>query len=125
MTKIKDIMLKKVLTVTGNMPIEEVCDVLSKNKVSGVPVIDKSRKLIGYISEKDIIVSLSKKTKCKKTSDAMNKKVFFIKENTSLHEVARIFSDEEYRRLPVVKNGKLVGIVSRKEIMRRLVEDYY
>lgn len=125
MTKIRDIMTKKVITVAGNTPIEKVCDILAKNKLSGVPVIDKNRRLAGYISEKDIITSLSKKGRYKKTSEVMNKKVFSIKEDTTLDKVSRIFADKEYRRLPVVKGGKLVGIVSRKDVMSHLVEDYY
>lgn len=125
MTKIKDVMTKKVITVTGNISIEQVCDILVKNKLSGVPVIDKNRKLVGYVSEKDIITSLSKKAKCKKTGDVMNKNVFSIKEDTTIDRVSRIFAEKEYRRLPVVKSGKLVGIVSRKDVMSHLVEDYY
>lgn len=125
MTKIRDVMTKKVITVTGNTSIEEVCDILVKNKVSGVPVIDKKKKLLGFVSEKDIIASLSKKTKCKKARDVMNRKVFSVKEDTTLDRVSKIFSEKQYRRLPVVRNGKLVGIVSRKDVMSHLVEDYY
>ena len=125
MIKIKEIMRKKVITVTGDIPIEQACNILVKNKLSGVPVIDKNRKLVGYISEKDIITSLSKKLKHKTTKDVMNKNVFSIKEDTTLDRVSRIFAEKDYRRLPVVKSGKLVGIVSRKDVMSHLVEEYY
>lgn len=125
MTEIKDVMMKKVITVTSDAAVDKVCHILIKNKLSGVPVIDKSRKLIGYVSEKDIIASLTKKSKHKSIKDVMNKRVFSIKEGMSIHEVSRIFSDKPYRRLPVVKGGKLVGIVSRKDIVSHLVEEYY
>jgi len=125
MIKVKDIMMKRVITVTGDMLIEKVCDILVNNKLSGVPVIDKARRLAGYISEKDIIVSLSKKTKCKLTRDVMNRNVFCVKEDMTINKVSGIFSDKAYRRLPVIKNGKLTGIVSRKDVMSCLVEEYY
>lgn len=125
MAKLKDLMEKKVIAVTGDMPVEQVCNILAENKLCGIPVIDKNRKLIGYVSEKDIIASVSKKAKNKITKDIMNKNVFSIKDITTLHEVSRIFVEKPYRRLPVVKGSKLVGIISREDIVSHLIEEYY
>jgi len=120
-------MTKKVATVRGDDSVEKVCDILCNNELSGVPVIDKKKKLVGYISEKDIIASLSKKKKSKKVKvkDIMNKKVCSVKENETVAKCANIFIGKPYRKVPVIKAGKLVGIVSRQDIMSRLVEEYY
>ncbi len=125
MTEVKDIMSTRVIFAKPNDKIEDVCNSLINYKLSGLPVVGRAKKLVGYISEKDIIASYSKKQKRNVVKDVMNKKVYSIEDDLAVDKVAKIFAKKNYRRLPVVKSGKLVGIVSRKEIIGKIVEHYY
>ncbi len=125
MAVVKDIMVKKVITAGSSDALDKICAKLIRNKLSGVPVVDKKRKLIGFISEKDIIAALSRGSKVKTVKDVMNKKVYSVNGDSSLDKVSSVFTNRNYRRLPVVEKGKLVGIVARKDIMGCLVKHYY
>lgn len=117
-------MARKIITVSSDTPIEEVCRILTKNNLSGVPVVNKSKKLVGFISEKDIIANYTRSFG-KKTRDIMNKNVTYIKYGTPLDKASEIFTDKTFRHLPVVKNGKVVDVISRKDVISRLVGHYY
>ena len=126
MLKVKDVMDKQVLTVSPEVNIKEICRLLIKNKLSGVPVTDKKGKLTGFVSERDIIAGVYQKDFLKKkVKDIMNKKVYFVKADMLTEEVARVFTDRPFRYLPVVRADRVVGIVSRKEVIERLLGQYY
>lgn len=126
MLKVKDVMDKQVMTVLPEVSIKEVCRLLIKNRLSGVPVVDKKNKLVGFISERDIIAGVYRKDFLKKkVKDIMNKKVYFVKADMLTEEAARVFTDRPFRYLPVVGADRVVGIVSRKEVIERLLGQYY
>ncbi len=124
--KVKDVMDKHVVTVLPEVGVKEICRLLIKTRLSGVPVIDKKDKLIGFISERDIIAAVNRNGFLKKrVKNIMNKKVKSVKENMFTEEITRIFTDRPFRYLPVIRAGKVVGIVSRKEVIERLLGQYY
>ncbi len=126
MLKIKDVMDENVVTVRPDIDVRTVCRILIKNKLSGVPVVDKNEKLIGFISERDIIAKACEKGFVgKKVQDIMNSKVQAVKDNMLIEDAAKIFSDKSFRYLPVVKERKVIGIVSRKDVIERLLGHYY
>lgn len=143
--KVKDVMVKKVITIKSGTTLEQAAKILVKNNISGAPVVDEQGKLIGMISEKDLFKTLypdvgdilshlalwlSKekikyriKTKKQILIDKiMTKKVITVGENDHVLKVGSIMLTAKIHRLPVVKNDKVVGIVSRRDIFRKLLK---
>jgi CBS domain-containing protein len=122
-TKAKDIMTRDVLKAVEGMTIEEGLRLLINTKITGAPVVDSKSRMVGVLSEYDIICSISKSeatdmSAFKKPID-FSKKVEAIDENTTLDTIMSMFVDSRYRRLPVINSNKeLVGIISRRDIMR-------
>lgn len=126
MKRAKDVMDKKPNTIKDSDSVQAACKVLIRRKISGAPVIDKNGKLIGFISEKDIIKFLSRsKPANKKVSLIMKKRVKSVDENTSLDLISKIFSEKLYRLLPVTAGTMLVGVINRSKIMDNLLSEHY
>lgn len=129
MANIKDLMGKKIISADPSMSLQEISKILISNKLSGLPVVEKSKKkLVGFISERDIIIALSRglvADKKVKVKDVMNKKVVSVEEKDLLEKASEIFTENPYRYLPVTKNKKLVGIISRKDVINKLMHHYY
>ena len=122
----KDIMQKKTVSVRHDATLKEASELLIKNKLSGIPVVNNKGNLIGFISERDIIEAISQDDfENKKTEDIMTKNVISINEDTSIEEVSRIFSKYPYRYIPVCRDKNIVGIISRKDVIEKLLGQYY
>jgi len=122
----KDIMLKKVLTIDEDSSVAKLCNSLVKNKMSGLPVINKQKKLVGFVSQRDIIASLSSSNVLKKKAkDIMVKEVTTVNKNTRIEEISKIFSEKPIRCLPVLDSDRVVGVVLRKAVINRLLGYYY
>ncbi|WP_422486924.1 CBS domain-containing protein [Gudongella sp. DL1XJH-153] len=145
---IKDIMTKDVITVTLNDNVEKCASLLIKHNLSGLPVLDESGKLVGIVTEGDLIRRASrikgpavlevlggmiyldspkkfmdelKSSMGQKAKDIMTKKVITIDPNQTIEEGATLLVEKNVKRLPVInKEGELVGIVSRRDIMSYL-----
>ena len=126
MLKVKDIMTKEVITIPEEMSVQEICATLIKHRLSGLPVIDKKKNLVGFVSERDIITSVNRKDfPGKKARDVMSKQVFSVKEDMSTEEVSKLFTEKPIRYVPVRRGNKVVGIISRKDVISRLLGQYY
>ena len=127
MLKVKDIMKKNFETVSENTNVHKICGILINNRVSGIPVVNKSRRLVGFVSERDIIATAysSSDLQKKKAKDIMTKKVISVKEDAPVQKVSKIFTEKPFRYIPVIKKGTVVGIISRKEVINRLMGQYY
>jgi CBS domain-containing protein len=111
----KQIMTRDVITASPELSIKELAMLLIKNQISGVPVADKDGKIIGLVSEADII---SKKGK--QVQAIMSQQVFSVAEEASIEEIARLMTTQRIKRVPVMNAGKLVGIVSRADIVNTI-----
>jgi len=147
MMKTKDIMTKEVVTVKPEMTIEELARLFTKHDISGAPVVDEAGGLIGIVTENDLIkmeqrlhiptiitifdaviyLGSSKKFEddlkrmaATKVSDIYKRDVVTITENTTIEEVATIMCEKDIHHLPVVKKGKLMGIVGKKDVVRAI-----
>ena len=121
-----DIMVKKVVTVKESLSVKKACSLLTKSRLSGVPVLSKSNKLVGFVSERDLIKAMEQpRFLSKKVKDVMTKKVVYVKEDTPVEEISKIFALNKFRFLPVVKKGKVVGVLARNDVMSRLLGHYY
>lgn len=123
---VKDLMIKKVYTVKEEDDITVACKLLIKHRISGIPVTSMSGKLKGFISERDIIAAVPRKNFCNmRVKNVMSKKVRTITHDSPLMHASKIFSEEKYRLLPVIKGAKLVGIIARKDIVNQMLGRYY
>lgn len=126
MMLVKELMNKKVTTVGENDNVRIVCKLLIKSRVSGFPVVNKSGKLVGFISERDIIAAVPKTNFLDLTArQIMSKKVHMVSDDAPIMLASKIFTDAKIRLLPVIQKGKLVGILSRKEMVKHMMGHYY
>ena len=126
MVYVNKLMHRNIPTIHEEDDVKSISRMLSKSKLSGLPVVGKNKKLIGFISVRDIITEIPKKDFIKKKAkDVMKRDVVVVEENVSVDEVARIFSEKTFRLIPVVKKGRLVGMVKRTDLIKRLLIHYY
>ncbi len=143
--KAKDIMVREVITVKREQTVEEVIKLLMAHNISGLPVVDDENRVVGIVTEGDLIYR-SKELKLPsyftildgyiflespkgmedqirkmvgyRVEDVMTVKVITLDEEDSIERAASIMTDKKVNRLPVLKDGKLVGIISRRDIIR-------
>ena len=108
----RDIMTRDVITVNPTMTVKNLAMTLIKNQISGAPVADKSGKIIGIVSESDIVAK-----KGKDVRSIMSKKVISVGESTPVEEIAQMMTTHHIKRLPVMNDRRVIGIVSRADIV--------
>ena len=111
----KDIMTKKVITVSPLTTVKDLAKSLTENDISGVPVADKTGKLLGIVSATDIVAKGAKQVKA-----IMSRKVISVTEDTPVEEIANLLTTHKINRVPVLRGKKLSGIVSRADIVRAI-----
>ena len=144
----KDIMTRQVITVPPSMPVEELAALLCEKKISGAPVVDEDNSLVGVVTESDLIdqtkkfhiptvvsildsvIFLDKEEKVEKeirkmtgrmVKDICTSSPHTVSEETPLDELATIMAEKKQHTLPVLKDGKLVGVVGKSDIIRTLI----
>ena len=113
----KKIMTKEVVSSRPSSPVEQVIRVLYHHGISGLPVIDDEKRVIGMVTEADI---LGRKTGQDTVQDIMSAPAYTVSEDTELDQIAVLLSEKKIKRVPVVREGTLVGIVSRADVVRAL-----
>jgi CBS domain-containing protein len=108
----RQIMTKEIITVTPGMTVKSLANTLIKNQISGAPVTGKDGKIIGIVSEADIVANKGKDVKA-----LMSKKIISVVEDTPVEEIAQLMTTHKIKRVPVMRGGKVVGIVSRADIV--------
>lgn len=145
----REIMSRDVITVSPEEKVDKAARILLENKISGLPVVDENNHVVGIITEKDLIIRASelkvpfyitlfdsiiflenpirfnndvKKYIATQVKDAMTRKVFVVEEDTPVNEIVEIMQKRVINRVPVVRNDKLVGIITRNDILKTLVK---
>ncbi len=115
----KDIMTKEVSTVRQDAKITDVIRLLAQKRITGVPVVSDDMRLLGVVTEKDILRTLryDQNIKGKSAADLMTSEIISFDEHDSLMEVFESLVENEFRRVPILSEGILVGIVSRRDII--------
>ncbi|MEJ2112593.1 MAG: CBS domain-containing protein [Flavobacteriaceae bacterium] len=122
--KVSDYMTRKLITFRSDEKIEKVIDALIKYRISGAPVVNDKNELIGIISEGDCIKHISESryynlpADNKTVESHMIKNVDTIDGNMNIFDAASKFLESKHRRFPIVENGKLVGQISQKDILK-------
>ena len=120
MVTAKEVMSASVMTVNTDMKINDVIKLLVKHNVTGLPVVDEEMNLIGMVTEKDVLKVLYNKEKCKTVQDLMSPGVVSFDEDEDLIKIFKCLVENSFRRVPITSSGKLVGIISRRDIIRFL-----
>lgn len=122
--KVKDYMTRKLITFKSDQKMERVIDILIKHKISGAPVVNEKNELIGIISEGDCIKQISESRYYNMPMDNnivekhMVRNVETIDGEMNIFDAANKFLESKRRRFPIVENGKLVGQISQKDILK-------
>ena len=140
---VRDVMTRNVISVTRDADLHEAARLLSENRISGLPVVDERRRVIGVISESDILILAGMKRehtfrdivrnilgepvptrkKGNRVEDVMNLSPITAKADDDVGEVAKILDERRIKRLPVVDDeGTLIGIISRADIVRAITK---
>lgn len=123
MLKAKDIMTKESITISPDTDLKEATRILVDNKISGMPVVDKNEKVIGIISEKDILNFIfSGNFNNTTVKEAMSSEIISFSPDTDIAKISLIMGERKIRRVPILENGKLVGIISRRSIIKTILD---
>ena len=139
--KVRELMTTDVVTVTPETTLKEAAGLLVRHRISGVPVVDAGGDVLGVLSEADILVkeggasgerrhdgmlgwlfetdrALEDKLAAKTVGEAMTSPAITVRSNTPVHKAASRMVEDGINRLPVLHNGRLVGIVTRADLVR-------
>ena len=115
---IRTLMVKDVFSVLTTATMEEAIKRMIERRVGGLPVIDEEGKIWAIITERDVINLFTGKISGVKVSEVMSEKVHAISPSTTIFEAAKLMTSQGFRRLPLVMDKKLVGIVTVMDIVR-------
>ena len=116
-----DIMTRKVITIHPEASVQEAAQLLDQFRISGIPVVNARGDLIGIITEADIISKVNRygllDQDGMRVSEIMSRDVTTVNEDTPVGDIATLLTERKIKRVPVVREGRLVGIVSRGDIV--------
>ncbi len=124
MLKAKDIMTENVVSVKKDTPIYEALELLAKYNITGIPVVREDMILVGVLSEKDVLrLFYAHEGEEEKTvNDFMTQPAVHFDEEESLLDICDCLMNNYFRRVPVTSGGKLVGIISRKDVINYILQ---
>lgn len=139
-----DIMTTRVVTIRADAPIAEAIRLMLQRRISGLPVVDDSGKLVGIVTEGDFMRRSEThterqrprwlefilgphrladeyiRTHARKVEDVMSRDVATIKDHTPIDKIVGLMEERRVKRLPVLRDGEVVGMISRADLMRAL-----
>ena len=122
--RVKDYMSTKLITFTPEMEVMRAVNTLVQHGIAGAPVLDKNGNLVGMFSERDClsVALVASQDTCiaGPVSQFMSTKVVTVDPEMTLMQLANMFVAQSFRRYPVLENGKLVGQISRSDVMRAI-----
>ncbi len=148
MLKVKDIMTRELITISPETEIVHATKLLLENRINGVPVTDETGKLVGILCQSDLIAQQKKlpipsfftflnglipmtsmkqiekqvqKITATTVAQAMMKNPVTVQPDTDIEEVAALMVDNNFHTIPVMDEGKLVGLVGKEDILRTLM----
>jgi CBS-domain-containing membrane protein len=110
-----DVMTTNVITITAQQTKQQAARLLAQHRISGLPVVNDEQLVVGVVTEYDVISKQGQTV-----GEIMSRGVISVTPDTDLDEVSHLLVHERIRRLPVLDQGKLVGIVSRADLVREV-----
>ena len=124
--RIRDYMVSDIVTVSPNMEIMRAMELLLERRFSGVPVVDEGGRLVGVLSKKDCLKAALNASYHQEwggvVADYMSKSVETLDASLDLVSAAEWFLASHYRRFPVMEDGRMVGQISRADLLKALVQ---
>ncbi|MEE4241529.1 MAG: CBS domain-containing protein [Desulfopila sp.] len=148
MKSAQDIMTKEVITVTPETTVIELAQLLINNSINGVPVVDRQNALLGVVTEYDLIFQKKKvhiptvlnildsviylespekmKEEMRKITgvtveEIYSRKATTVRPDTPIDEIATIMAEKKIHTIPVVENGRLLGVIGKGDIIKTLI----
>lgn len=145
----QEIMKSEVITISENASVQELAALLAKKKISGAPVVDDHKRVVGIVSEGDLVSqdadihfphyiellgniiyleSVKKyeekleKAAASSVKDIMTTEVTTVQKDAPLHEIATIMTEQQVNRVPVLDGDVLVGIITRADVVRAMAK---
>jgi len=139
-----DVMTTNVITAREETSVQEIAGMMLKHRISGLPIVDADQRVIGIVSEGDLMRRAENQTEARypwwlapfqsnakqaidfikahglKARDVMTRRVITVKEDASLREIADVLEKHHIKRVPVTRHHQLVGIVSRSNLLHGL-----
>ncbi|MGI6412851.1 MAG: CBS domain-containing protein [Syntrophomonadaceae bacterium] len=148
--KARNIMTREVVTAAPDDKVEKVARLLVEHKISGIPVVNEQKHILGIITEKDLMIKASelkipfyltlfdsiiflenpirfnnnlKKYTAIRVREAMTQEVTVVDEDTPIAHIVDLMQKKRINRVPVVRHGKLVGIITRNDVLKSMVKN--
>ncbi len=124
MLEAKDIMTKQVICIKKDIPVIEAIRVMSTNNITGIPVVDDDMTLVGILSEQDVLrlFHTYEDEKDRTVNDFMTQPAIHFETNEPLLDVCYCLRDNSIRRVPVTSDNKVVGVISRSDILKCILQ---
>ena len=124
MLEAKDIMTKQVVCIRKETPIFEAIKLMANNNITGIPVVENDRTLVGILSEQDVmrLFHTYDDEKDRTVNDFMTQPAIHFEENELLLDVCYCLRDNSIRKVPVTLNGKVSGVISRSDILKCIIK---
>jgi len=120
----QDVMTAHLYTVMADTPIPDAIELLIEHRISGLPVVDAQQRLLGMLTEKDMLRVLYEEPGHVRTvSDLMTRELRTFQTDDPLEIVADCLMANHFRRVPVLSGDKLVGLISRADLMATILEE--
>ncbi len=113
--KAREIMTRDVISILDEATIEDAARLLARNRISGLPVVNAGGMLVGLITEHDLIAKTGRSV-----ADIMSRSVITVSPDTEVEQIQHLLTNQRIRRVPVVEDGHVVGIVSRSDLVRQI-----
>ena len=119
------VMSRPVLATTERASVQDIARQLVRAGISGMPVADREGNIVGIITEYDIVKAIleNKQLDSLKASEIMQKETITLEVEADISEALKIFQEKHIVRVPVTENGKLVGILSRIDALKGILEE--
>ena len=124
MLEAKDIMTRNVVCIKKDTLVVDAIRLMSKNNITGIPVVEDDMTLAGILSEQDVIrlFHTYEDEKNRTVNDFMTQPAIHFEEEERLLDVCYCLRDNSIRRVPVTSNGKVVGVISRSDILKCILQ---
>ncbi len=123
MPKAKDIMTECVISVNKETPMSQVAQLFATNNISGIPVVEDDMTVVGIITEKDVLdlFHILQYAENRTVNTSMTQSAITFDAEDDLEDICQCLKNCYFRRVPVISKGKLVGIISRRDLILYII----